>query len=79
MKAEINRRCTPSFSLNNTVSKKEKLKDLPADLDDFFKKIFVVDGKKRMTFSAILKHPLLRDYEMEFSDNANFYNQLEKK
>lgn len=30
MKAEINRRCTPSFSLNSTVSKKEKLKDLPA-------------------------------------------------
>ena len=52
---------------------------MPAELDDFFKKIFVVDGKKRMTFSAILKHPLLKDYEHEFSDNAQFYNQLEKK
>jgi hypothetical protein len=62
MKAEINRRCTPAFSLANTLTKKERLKDLPADLDDFFKKIFVLDGKKRMTFSAILKHPLLKDY-----------------
>jgi hypothetical protein len=39
------------------------LKDLPVDMDDFFKKIFVVDSKKRMTFSAILKHPLLKAYE----------------
>jgi hypothetical protein len=62
MKAEIARRCTPSFSLNATLTKKERLKDLPNDLDDFFKKIFVLDGKKRMTFSAILKHPFLKDY-----------------
>ena len=39
MKAEINRRCTPAFSINNSVTKKDKLKDLPADMDDFFKKI----------------------------------------
>lgn len=76
MKAEINRRCTPVFSLANTVSKKEKLKDMPPEIDDFFKKIFVVDSKKRMTFSSILKHPILKNYEHEFSDNAQFYNQL---
>ena len=76
MKAEINRRCTPAFSINNSVNKKDKLKDLPADMDDFFKKIFVVDSKKRMTFSAILKHPLLKEYEHEFTDNAQFYNKL---
>jgi hypothetical protein len=63
MKAEINRRCNPAFSLTNTLTKKERLKDLPADVEDFFKKIFVLDSKKRLTFSAILKHPLLRDYE----------------
>lgn len=63
MKAEINRRCNPAFSLNNTLTKKDRLKDLPADVEDFFKKIFVLDSKKRLTFSAILKHPLLRDYE----------------
>lgn len=62
MKAEINRRCTPTFSVSNTLTKKERLKDLPTDLDDFFKRIFVLDSKKRMTFSAILKHPLLKDY-----------------
>lgn len=32
-----------------------------------------------MTFSAILKHPLLKDYEHEFNDNAVFYNKLEKQ
>ena len=63
MKAEINRRCTPAFSINSTVTKKDKLKDMPVELDDFFKKIFIVDSKKRMTFSQILKHPLLKDYE----------------
>ena len=52
---------------------------MPVDLDDFFKKIFVVDSKKRMTFSAILKHPLLAAYEHEFTDNAQFYNKLEKQ
>ncbi len=62
MKAEINRRCTPNFSVSNTLTKKDRLKDLPTDLDDFFRKIFVLDSKKRMTFSAILKHPLLKDY-----------------
>jgi serine/threonine protein kinase len=63
MKAEINRRCNPQFSLSNTLTKKERLKDLPSDVEDFFKKIFVLDSKKRLTFSAILKHPLLKDYE----------------
>lgn len=76
MKAEINRRCNPSFSINTSVTKKDKLKDMPVELDDFFKKIFVVDSKKRMAFSAILKHPLLKDYEHEFSDNIQFYNKL---
>lgn len=79
MKAEINRRCTPSFNLSNTLTKKDRLKDLPADIKDFFEKIFVLDSKKRLTFSAILKHPLLKDYEKEFSDNAQFYNKLEKQ
>lgn len=49
---------------------------MPPELDDFFKKIFVVDSKKRMAFSSILKHPLLKEYEHEFSDNVQFYNKL---
>ena len=32
MKAEINLRCTPVFSLLSTLSKKEKAKDLPAEI-----------------------------------------------
>lgn len=63
MKAEIQRRCTPVFNLTAALTKKDRLKELPADVEDFFRKIFVVDSKKRLTFSAILKHPLLKDYE----------------
>ena len=63
MKAEINRRCNnPSFSLTATLIKKDRLKEHQAELEDFFKRIFVVDSKKRMTFSSIVKHPLFQDY-----------------
>lgn len=62
MKADINRRCNPSFNVNSVVSKKEKLKEINADVEDFFKKIFVVDAKKRITFANIIKHPLFRDH-----------------
>lgn len=79
MKAEIQRRCSnPVFSLSATVSKKDKLKESPTELEDFFKRIFVVDSKKRMTFSNIVKHPLLGEYEGEFQGNVAFYNKLEK-
>jgi hypothetical protein len=64
MKAEIQRRCAnPSFSLTATLTKKDKLKDQAIELEDFFKRIFVVDSKKRMTFSNIVKHPLFEEYE----------------
>lgn len=79
MKAEIQRRCgNPAFSLAATLSKKDKLKEQAAELEDFFKRIFVIDSKKRMTFSNIAKHPLFCDYENEFKDNIVFYNKLEK-
>jgi hypothetical protein len=76
MKAEITRRCTPYFNLTNTVQKKEKIKEITPDLEDFFKGIFVLDAKKRMAFSAIIKHPLFKDYEHEFKENVNFYKKL---
>ena len=79
MKAEIQRRCAnPHFSLIATLSKKDKLKDSHAELEDFFRRIFVVDSKKRMTFSNIVKHPLFNEYESEFKENIVFYNKLEK-
>lgn len=62
MKAEINRRCNPAFSLSSSLTKKDKLKDINPDLEDFFKKIFVVDSKKRLTFSNMVKHPLFQEY-----------------
>ena len=58
MKADIHRKCNPYFNLTTVVSKKEKLKETNEDVEDFFKKIFVVDSKKRITFSNIVKHPL---------------------
>jgi hypothetical protein len=79
MKAEIERRCSkPSFSLAATLTKKDKLKEQVGELEDFFKRIFVVDSKKRMTFSNIVKHALFADYEGEFKENVAFYNKLEK-
>lgn len=63
MKAEINRRCANSFNIANALTKKDKMKDVTPDIEDFFKKIFVIDAKKRLSFSAILKHPLLKNYE----------------
>ena len=79
MKAEINRRCANSFSVANCLTKKDKLKEVTPEIEDFFKKIFVVDPKKRLTFSSILKHPILKNYEHEFADNAQFYGKLEKQ
>lgn len=79
MKAEITRRCTPYFSVSNTVSKKEKLKDITPDVEDFFRKIFVVDSKKRITFANFAKHPLFANYAYEMEGNSEFYAKLDKK
>ena len=39
----------------------------------------MVDSKKRMSFSSIVKHALFSEYEKEFRENIVFYNKLEKK
>lgn len=76
MKAEITRRCTPYFNLANTLTKKDKINDITPHTEDFFKKIFVIDTKKRMTFANIAKHPLFADYAKEFEANTEFYDKL---
>lgn len=58
MKADIYRRCNPSFNLQSVVSKKEKLKEVTPEVEDFFRKLFVVDPKKRLTFANIIHHQL---------------------
>ena len=58
MKAEIQRKCLPAFSLQATVSKRDKLKEIGSHVEDFFKKIFVIDPKKRIRCSEIIKHPV---------------------
>lgn len=78
MKADINRKCNPYFNVQNIVTKKDKLKEINEYVEDFFKQIFVIDSKKRITFSNIVKHPLFEQYRHEFEDNANFYHKLEK-
>lgn len=62
MKADIVRRCNPYFNLQSMVSKKEKLKEVNPEVEDFFRKIFVVDAKKRITFANIISHPLFLGY-----------------
>ena len=51
---------------------------MPVQLDDFFKKLFVVDPKKRINFSTITQHPLFAKYTEEFKENTIFYHKLEK-
>ena len=46
------------------------------EVEDFFKKIFVMDSKKRITFSNIVRHPLFEPYAHEFEENAMFYHKL---
>ena len=48
-------------------------------MEDFFKKIFVLDWKKRMTFANMVQHPLLSAFAHEFEENANFYGKFEKE
>ena len=79
MRADIQKKCNPFFNVNNNVLKKDKLKDITPEVQDFFKQIFIVDSKKRITFSNIVKHPLFQKYRQEFSENAAFYSQHEKK
>ena len=79
MRADIQKKCSPFFNVTTVVSKKDKLKDLNPDLEDFFKQIFVVDSKKRITFSNIIKHPLFQKYRHSFEDTAVFYSEHERK
>lgn len=74
--AEIRKKCSNGFNLRDAVTRKEKLKDCPTDLDDFFRRIFVVDYRKRITFGKMISHPLLKQYEHEFNDNRQFYARM---
>jgi hypothetical protein len=47
------------------------------DLEDFFKKLFVVDAKKRISFANIVHHPLFFDFVKEFEQSVVFYKELE--
>lgn len=49
-----------------------------SNVEDFFKKIFVVDPKKRIKASEIIKHPLFEKYYSEVQENEKFYKNLEK-
>jgi serine/threonine protein kinase len=77
LKADIYRRCNPYFNLQSVVTKREKLKEITSDLEDFFRKLFVVDAKKRITFANIIHHPLFFDYVKEFEQSVMFYKELE--
>jgi len=60
--AEIKKKCSNGFNLKDVVTRKEKLKDCTAELDDFLRRIFVIDYRKRLTFSKMIAHPLLKPY-----------------
>ena len=77
MKAEIQRKCLPAFSLQATVSKRDKLKEVGPHVEDFFKRIFVIDPKKRIRCSEIIKHPVFEKYQSMFEENIKFYSNYE--
>ena len=82
MKAEFERKCSAGFELQNVISKKEKIKDNAemkqnlALVSDFFRRIFVIDAKKRMTFADISQHELLSKYQSEIGQNIAFYRNI---
>lgn len=62
MSSDIFKKCNPFFDLEKVAPRKDILRYLPPEVHDFFKQSFVLDSKKRMTFSNILKHPLFAPF-----------------
>ena len=46
-------------------------------VSDFFKRIFVIDAKKRMTFAEIAQHGLLANYKDDCNENVAFYKKID--
>ncbi len=42
-------------------------------MSDFFKKIFVLDPSKRMSFQDIYEHPLIKKYHENIDESKLFY------
>lgn len=62
--SDIKRKCSGvGFNVREVVIKKERLNQCTIELEDFFRRIFVIDYKKRITFQKIISHPLFRNYE----------------
>lgn len=77
--ADIDRKCRNGFNVREVVSKPDKLKEVTPELEDFFRQLFVIDSRKRISFSALASHPLLQAYHNQFEDTRNFYQASEKK
>lgn len=77
--ADIERKCRYGFNLREVVVKSAKLLEATPELEDFFRQLFVIDSRKRISFSALVSHPLLQNYYHHFEDNRNFYQAMEKK
>ena len=69
MRADIQKKCSPYFNIHANISKKDKLRDVTPELEDFFKQIFIIDSKRRITFSNIVKHPLFAKHRKDFEGN----------
>jgi|JI6StandDraft_1071083.scaffolds.fasta_scaffold06724_6 serine/threonine protein kinase len=76
--ADIHRKCHEGFSLRHVIAKHEKVKEVTPDLEDFFRQLFVIDSRKRISFSALATHPLLKAYHHQFEDSRKFYQATEK-
>jgi hypothetical protein len=47
-------------------------------VEDFFRKIFVIDAKKRINFADIAQHPILAAHRSDFSENIDFYKNIKE-
>lgn len=78
MKTEFERKCNPTFEIANVISKKDKLNDMNQYVEDFFRRIFVIDAKKRINFVDIAQHPVLAAHRNDFRENIDFYKNIKE-
>lgn len=75
IKQDINKKCADGFNVRKVITKPEKLAEITPGLEDFFRKIFEIDHKKRLTFAKLLSHPLFAQNHCR--ESRRFYEENE--
>ena len=75
IKTDMTKKCSKGFSVKDVVTKPEKLAELNSDVENFFKNMFEIDSKKRLTFAKLLSHPLFA--QSHCRESRKFYEMSE--